>query len=407
MKGALDRFAALVALILLWPLMAVVAILVRIKLGSPVLFKQVRPGRDGKLFTLIKFRTMRNAVDASGRVLPDDQRLPKFGKMLRSTSLDELPEIFNILKGEMSWVGPRPLLVQYLDRYTPEQARRHEVLPGLTGWAQVNGRNALGWEEKFALDVWYVDHRNLALDVKIAFMTVAAIFNRKGITMEGSATAEEFQGSGNVKEQIYIIGAGGHAKVVLSTLRAAGLQAAGFLEESAARKGESIMDCKILGQVKTFSGKGLKAVIAIGDNAARERIAKNYEFDWISVVHPSVVVDPTAQIGPGSVVFAGVVVQPLAKVGAHTILNTSCSVDHDGVIGDYCHIAPGARLAGTVTVEEGAFVGIAAAVIQGMRVGAWSIVGAGAVVIDEVAPHTTVVGCPARALSTAVRRFGS
>jgi len=160
-----------------------------------VIFTQERPGLHGRIFKMYKFRTMRDLRDAGGNLLPDEQRLTKLGRFLRSTSLDELPELFNVLKGEMSLVGPRPLLVAYLDRYTPEQARRHEVLPGITGWAQVNGRNAISWEEKFKLDVWYVDHQSFWLDLKILFMTLAKVFKREGISAEGSATAPEFMGS--------------------------------------------------------------------------------------------------------------------------------------------------------------------------------------------------------------------
>jgi len=194
-KRLLDLALALLALILLSPVLAMLAMLVRLKLGAPVLFRQVRPGRHGRHFTMLKFRTMTDAHDARGQLFPDSQRLTLFGKFLRSTSLDELPELFNVLKGEMSLVGPRPLLMQYLDRYTPQQARRHEVLPGITGWAQVNGRNALTWEEKFALDVWYVDHVSLSLDLRILFLTLLKIIQREGISQPGQATMEEFMGS--------------------------------------------------------------------------------------------------------------------------------------------------------------------------------------------------------------------
>lgn len=170
-------------------------VLVWLFLGWPVIFSQERPGLHGRLFRLYKFRSMRDLRDANGKLLPDEQRLTRFGRFLRSSSLDELPEFFNVLKGDMSLVGPRPLLVQYLERYTPEQARRHEVRPGITGWAQVNGRNALSWEEKFKLDVWYVDHRTFWLDIKILFMTLAKVFKREGISAEGSATAPEFMGT--------------------------------------------------------------------------------------------------------------------------------------------------------------------------------------------------------------------
>ena len=182
------------ALVVFSPLFGLLALLVRFKLGSPVFFRQMRPGLHGKPFTIFKFRTMTNARDAQGNLLPDAQRLTRFGRFLRSTSLDELPELFNVLRGEMSLVGPRPLLMQYLDLYTPEQARRHEVKPGITGWAQVNGRNAITWEKKFELDVWYVDHRSFWLDIKIILLTVRQVFQRKGINQPGQATMEVFTG---------------------------------------------------------------------------------------------------------------------------------------------------------------------------------------------------------------------
>ena len=179
----------------LWiPVLAIVAVLVRVMLGTPIFFRQVRPGRDGKPFEMIKFRTMTDARDAEGVLLPDAQRLPAFGKFLRATSLDELPELWNVLKGEMSLVGPRPLLMEYLPLYSPEQRRRHEVAPGITGWAQVNGRNAISWDQKFAYDVWYVDHRSIWLDIKIIGKTLAKVVRRDGISAEGSATMEKFRG---------------------------------------------------------------------------------------------------------------------------------------------------------------------------------------------------------------------
>lgn len=194
-KRIFDFTAALFALIILSPVLLIVGILVATKLGRPVLFHQVRPGLNGKPFAMYKFRTMTNQRDAAGNLLPDEVRLTRFGRLLRSTSLDELPELINVLIGHMSLVGPRPLLVSYLERYTPEQARRHEVRPGITGWAQVNGRNALTWEEKFRLDVWYVDNYSLWLDIKILWLTVAKVLQRDGIASEGHATAPEFKGT--------------------------------------------------------------------------------------------------------------------------------------------------------------------------------------------------------------------
>jgi lipopolysaccharide/colanic/teichoic acid biosynthesis glycosyltransferase len=190
-----DLLASALGLLLLSVPLALLAWQVRRKLGSPVLFTQVRPGLHGKPFRMVKFRTMTDARDASGALLPDAQRLTSFGRFLRASSLDELPELWNVLRGEMSLVGPRPLLVEYLPLYSPEQARRHAVRPGITGWAQINGRNAISWVDKFALDVWYVDHRSLWLDVRILWLTVKKVICREGITAEGDATMPRFKGT--------------------------------------------------------------------------------------------------------------------------------------------------------------------------------------------------------------------
>jgi len=194
MKRLFDIIAALLGLLLLLPLMALVFWQVRRKLGSPVFFRQVRPGLNGKPFEMIKFRTMRDAVNAAGDQLPDSERMTPLGRFLRSSSLDELPELWNVLKGEMSLVGPRPLLMEYLPLYSQEQYRRHEVRPGVTGWAQINGRNALSWDEKFKLDIWYVDNRSFWLDLKIIVFTVKKVVVRDGISADGEVTMTKFTG---------------------------------------------------------------------------------------------------------------------------------------------------------------------------------------------------------------------
>lgn len=193
-KRLLDLVLTTILLIVISPILLLLALLVRWKLGAPILFRQERPGYEGRLFAIYKFRTMVEARDPQGGMLPDEQRMGSLGRFLRSFSLDELPEFFNVLRGEMSLVGPRPLLVQYLERYSPEQARRHDVLPGITGWAQVNGRNALTWEDKFKYDVWYVDHWSLTMDFKILALTLWKVLRREGIAQPGHATAEEFRG---------------------------------------------------------------------------------------------------------------------------------------------------------------------------------------------------------------------
>ena len=200
-KRVFDVAAAGVGLFVTAPFMAVVVVSVRRRLGSPVLFSQQRPGREGRPFTLLKFRSMADAVDAQGRALPDEERLGNFGRRLRATSVDEIPELWNVLRGDMSLVGPRPLLMEYLPRYSEEQGRRHDVRPGITGWAQVNGRNDLSWNEKFDLDVWYVDNYSLGLDMKILWRTLTAVLRREGISADGSVSMPPFEGGASEASQ--------------------------------------------------------------------------------------------------------------------------------------------------------------------------------------------------------------
>lgn len=194
LKRVLDITCSLGFILCFWWVYILIAILVKVKLGSPIIFKQKRPGLNGKIFTMYKFRSMIDAKDKDGNLLSDAERLPKFGKLLRATSLDEIPEFLNVLKGEMSLIGPRPLLVEYLGRYNDEQRRRHDVRPGITGWAQINGRNAISWEEKFKYDVEYVDKLSFLLDIKIIFLTIKKIIVKEGISQEGNVTMEEFKG---------------------------------------------------------------------------------------------------------------------------------------------------------------------------------------------------------------------
>jgi len=196
-KYFFDFTVSVIVFLILLPIILLVAVLIRVKLGSPILFTQDRPGLSGKIFKMMKFRTMLDTKDKQGNLLSDEQRMTKFGSFLRSTSLDELPGLFNVLKGDMSLVGPRPLLVQYLSLYNKEQARRHNVRPGITGWAQVNGRNAISWDQKFKFDVWYVDNQSFFLDLKILLLTVKKVFVREGISADGHVTIEPFKGSNN------------------------------------------------------------------------------------------------------------------------------------------------------------------------------------------------------------------
>lgn len=406
-KRMLDLTLAIPLLLAVLPVMGLIAVCVRLKLGRPVLFRQTRPGYRARPFVMCKFRTMTDACDARGRLLPDERRLTAFGRWLRSTSLDELPELWHVLRGDMSLVGPRPLLMSYLDRYTPAEARRHDVLPGLTGWAQINGRNAIDWDARLALDVWYVEHLSLRLDLAILLRTVAAVLRRSDISQPGHATVQPLRPqlqqpatpqTPDVTNGIVVIGAGGHAKVVVATLQAAGRAVSAVLDDNPARWGDLLLGVPISGPVDSIRLRiPCRAIIAVGDNSVRRQIAERWRsVEWINVVHPSAIVHATVALGPGSIICAGAVVQPDARIGAHAIVNTSASVDHDATVGDYAHVAPGVRLAGQVRIGDGALIGIGASVTPGVSIGSGSIVGAGSVVVHDIPERVVAMGIPAR-----------
>lgn len=400
LKRFFDFFASLCGLIVLSPVITVVAWQISRKLGSPVLFRQVRPGKNGKPFEMIKFRTMRDALDAVGNPLPDSERMTSFGSFLRSSSLDELPGLWNVLKGDMSLIGPRPLLMEYLPLYSAEQHRRHEVRPGVTGWAQINGRNAISWEDKFKLDVWYVDNQSLWLDIKILFLTIKKVFIRDGISADGEATMSKFVGT--LKPQLSILGASGHGKMVAETAELLGYECV-FFDDSYPEKQSNGMwsivgtSTELYERLSEFSG----VAVAIGNNAIRAKKfteLKNLGASLPCFIHPKAVVSQYAEIGEGSVVFAGVVVNAFTRVGASAILNTSCTLDHDCQLGNAVHVSPGAHLAGGVIVADYAWLGIGASVKQLVSIGSNAMIGAGAVVLKDVPVDSIVVGNPAKPL---------
>ena len=422
-KRLFDLAIAVPALIVLSPVLALTALAVRRWLGSPVLFRQQRPGLNGRPFFISKFRTMTDSRDEHGQLLHDDLRLTRFGKFLRSSSLDELPELWNIIVGHMSLVGPRPLKMSYLSRYSPEQARRHAATPGLTGWAQVNGRNALSWEKRFELDVWYVDHCSLWLDIRTLWLTVAAVFGRKGISAEGHSTMPDFEGtpilaapssavtttrvaatsgilsdmSPQTRQRVVVIGGGGHGKVVISTLQAAGLEVDSIYDDDPRAWGRLVLGVPVRGPIADLeSAIGISGVIGIGMSAIRERLAQTLPIHWLTVVHPHAHVHASVVLGPGTVVFAGAVIQPDAIVGQHSIINTMASIDHDGRLGDFSNLGPGTHLSGTVSIGDRCLVGTGCAVLPGICIGNDVTVGAGTVVIRDLPAGCTLVGAAPR-----------
>lgn len=417
-KRCFDLLCSALLLLSLAPVMAIIAACVFIALGSPVLFRQQRPGLHGKLYMLFKFRTMKDVRDPNGNPLPDHDRLTRLGRFLRSTSLDELPELLNVLAGQMSLVGPRPLLMHYLGLYNEEQLRRHNVLPGVTGWAQVNGRNAILWQERFKLDVWYVDNLSFRLDVRILLMTVSRVLRRQGINAEGEASMPEFRGNNPEKmtvrtnKSLYIYGASGHAKVIVDIAECmGGWTICGILDDNP--ESELFLGYQVLNARENLSRLDPhrdNIVIAIGANLARSQLGAliaGRGFILPALIHPTAVIARNVTVGAGTVIMAGVVINPSTAIGGLCILNTACTVDHDCVIGQAVHISPGAHLAGGVIVGDESWIGIGASIIQQCKIGSRSMIGAGAVVINDVADDVTVVGVPARSVAPRVTAFRS
>jgi sugar O-acyltransferase (sialic acid O-acetyltransferase NeuD family) len=401
-KRLFDICMSFLGLLVLFPVIVIVSAMINSRLGRPIIFSQVRPGLHGNPFTMYKFRTMKDAVDTQGNPLPDSERMTTFGAFLRSSSLDELPGLWNVLKGDMSLVGPRPLLVEYLARYSPEQARRHDVKPGITGWAQVNGRNAISWEQKFQYDIWYVDNQSFLLDLKIIALTLKKVFIREGISAEGEVTMSKFLGDKPARK-LAILGGGGHARVVADTAECCGWKNIEFFDDSwpsiqCSGHWPVIGDTQVLlARLREFEG----VIVAIGNNEVRrlkmdELINSGAVLE--SLIHPSATISRYATLGAGVVAFAGVVVNAGAKIGDGTILNTGCSIDHDCVLDDSVHVSPGARIAGAVRIGRMSWVGIGACVKQSINIGSKVTVGAGAAVVNNIADGVTVVGVPARVL---------
>ncbi len=404
LKRPIDFILSLFAIIVLSPVLLVVAILVRTKLGSPVLFKQKRPGLNEEIFMMYKFRTMTDQKGVNGELLPDSVRLTRFGRILRSTSLDELPELFNILKGDMSIIGPRPLLVQYLPLYSDEQKRRHEVRPGLSGLAQVSGRNAISWEEKFLCDVSYVDNITFMSDCKIIFMTLKKVFIREGINSETAATIEPFSGSkikkDTRKDKLLIIGASGHGKVAADVaLNMKKWKTIFFLDDDTSK--DTSVGLKIIGASNEFEKyiDEYDIFVGIGNNNIREYFEKILEDKGATIptlIHPLAVISERVEIGVGTIVMAGVVINSSTNIGKSCIVNTGASIDHDNIIEDFVHISPGTHLAGSVKVGEKSWLGIGSIVSNNLTIANECTLGAGSVVVKDIHSSGVYAGIPVR-----------
>lgn len=389
-KPLLDITFATVLFMVLLPVFLVVALLVRIFLGSPIFFTQQRPTKGERVFTIYKFRTMRDDRDRDGNLLSDEVRLTKLGKFIRSTSLDEIPQLINIIKGDMSFVGPRPLLVEYLPRYNARQKLRHTVKAGITGLAQVNGRNAISWEKKLEYDAIYAEKISFWLDLMILFKTVKKVLIRDGISSENRATTEPFLGN---FDRIYIYGGSGHGAVVAETAIRSNYKVEGFIDDNP-DNGISFEEFLIRSSKEHFA-----VVVGIGDNATRQTITqklKNSGVKIATIIDPSAVISPQATIGEGVVIFANSVINARAVIEEGAIINSGVVVEHDCVIGAFSHLAPTVAIAGGSSIGKQCFVGIGAKIINSVKIGDKTTIGAGAVVINDLSSSITAVGVPAK-----------
>jgi sugar O-acyltransferase (sialic acid O-acetyltransferase NeuD family) len=410
-KITADVFLSLAGLVLLSPLFVVIAVLIKLDSTGPVFFRQQRVGKRGKIFSIYKFRTMIENAQNQGKgylIEKDDFRITKAGKFLRRYSLDELPQLINILQTTMSLVGPRPTLKYQVDQYDERQKMRLNVKPGLTGWAQVHGRNELSWPERIEHDIHYIEQWDLWLDIKIIFKTIGVLLSRHGVytdNMDKYAVSKK-----PMREKIFIFGAGGHAKVVIDILRKQKIyEICGIVDDNHASLPAKILNCPVLGGREVLSrlySEGIKtAIIAIGDNHIRKEIAEmlfNENFQFATAIHPSAVIGEEVRIGRGAVVMANTVINPGTVIGENAIINTSSSIDHDCRIGDFAHICPGATTAGGVVVGGLTLIGMGSSLLPCVTIGSQTIIGAGSVVTADLPDKVTAIGVPARVMELAL-----
>lgn len=390
-KPILDILLATIGFVLLLPVFLLVTILLFFANQGKPFFMQRRPGKNCKVFSIIKFKTMNDKKDASGKLLHDSERLTKVGQFVRKTSLDEIPQLLNVIKGDMSLIGPRPLLTDYVHLYNEFQNQRHNIKPGITGWAQVNGRNAISWDKKFELDVYYVHNISFWLDLKILFLTVKKVLISEGISAQDEATIEPF----SILSDVYLYGAGGHCKVVLDQLLSDKKYNVKLILDDASID-NTMLGVSVINDFNREDFSDKNCIITIGNNHIRKKIATTFNTHFIMTIHPNAIVSKFAKVGNGTQIMAAAVVNSDAVIGEHCIINTGAIIEHDCILGDYVHISPNATLGGNVSIGELSQVGIGATIIQNITIGKNVMIGAGAVIIEDIPDNAVVVGVPGK-----------
>lgn len=389
-KRPFDLFCLFLSTPVTLPLIGFTFILLKLtQKGSPF-FKQERIGLNGKTFWILKFKTMRDGDE------PDMERITKIGNFLRKTSLDELPELLNVLKGEMSLVGPRPLPTSYRDHYSEEEFKRHDILPGLTGLAQVHGRNQNSWEQKFKLDLEYKEKMSAWYDFKIIIETYMILFKTSQVNASSNNTMTL------LSDRLHIIGAGGHAKVVYETALAAGYEIAGVYDDNPKIHGQEFFSHQI--QSTDNIKESYNVVLAIGSNNVREAMSKKFN-RFATIIHPSCIISESSQIDEGAVIFAGSIIQAHSHIKSHSIVNTNSNIDHDCIIESFVHIAPGVSLCGGVKVGARSLLGVNSHAIPLVEIAKDSIIAAGATVTKNITEEKQMwAGTPAQKKNTNLRK---